>query len=129
MMQSLAGEVNTALSPRHHGYAMCLKLSSCRIQLEICRYRATGTPLSRPLQPNALWCADFKGEFQISDRRYCFPLTITDFASRYLIRCEALASTKAPQVFTVFERAFQEFGLPLAIRTDNGLPFGCGNAL
>jgi putative transposase len=93
------------------------------------RYRATGTPLSRPLQPNALWCADFKGEFQLTDRRYCFPLRITDFASRYLIRCEALASTKAPQVFTVFERAFQEFGLPLAIRTDNGLPFGCGNAL
>jgi putative transposase len=93
------------------------------------RYRATGTPLSRPLQPNELWCADFKGEFQLSDRRYCFPLTITDFASRYLIRCEALASTKAPQVFTVFERAFQELGLPRAIRTDNGLPFGCGNAL
>lgn len=93
------------------------------------RHRATGTPLSRPRQPNALWCADFKGEFQLSDRRYCFPLTITDFASRYLIRCEALASTKAPPVFTVFERAFQEFGLPLAIRTDNGLPFGCGNAL
>jgi putative transposase len=93
------------------------------------RYHATGSPLSRPLQPNALWCADFKGEFQLSDRRYCFPLTITDFASRYLIRCEALGSTKAPQVFTVFERAFREFGLPLAIRTDNGLPFGCGNAL
>ncbi len=54
---------------------------------------------------------------------------ITDFASRYLIRCEALASTKAPPVVTVFERAFQEYGLPLAIRTDNGLPFGCGNAL
>ena len=74
-------------------------------------------------------CADFKGEFQLTDRRYCVPLTITDFASRYLICCEALASTKAPQVFTVFERAFQEFGLPLAIRTDNGLPFGCGKAL
>ena len=71
---------------------------------------------------NALWCADFKGEFQLSDRRHCFPLTITDFASRYLIRCEALGSTKAPQVFTVFERAFQEFGRPLAIRTDTDCP-------
>ena len=58
------------------------------------RYKAKGTPLSRPAQPNALWCADFKGEFLLADRRYCFPLTITDFASRYLIRCEALASTK-----------------------------------
>jgi putative transposase len=46
------------------------------------RYKAKGTPLSRPPQPNELWCADFKGEFQLSDRRYCFPLTITDFASR-----------------------------------------------
>ena len=93
------------------------------------RYKAKGTALSRPGQPNELWCADFKGEFQLADRRYCFPLTITDFATRYLIGCDALASTKAPQVFTVFERAFKEFGLPLAIRTDNGLPFGCGNAL
>src|SRR5215203_935570 len=87
------------------------------------RYKAKGTALSRPVQPNELWCADFKGEFQLADRRYCFPLTITDFATRYLICCDALASTKAPQVFTVFERAFKEFGLPLAIRTDNGLPW------
>ncbi len=93
------------------------------------RYKANGTALSRPLHPNELWCADFKGEFQLADRRYCFPLTITDFATRYLLGCEALPSTKAPQVFTVFERTFQEFGLPRAIRTDNGLPFGCGNAL
>ena len=93
------------------------------------RYKAKGTALSRPGQPNELWCADFKGEFQLADRRSCYPLTITDFASRYLIRCEALTSTKTPTAFTVFERAFQEFGLPRAIRTDNGLPFGCGNAL
>ena len=58
------------------------------------RYRAEGTPLSGPDQPNALWCADYKGEFMLADRRYCYPLTITDFASRYLIRCEALATTK-----------------------------------
>jgi putative transposase len=93
------------------------------------RYKAKGTSLSRPVEANALWCADFKGEFQLADRRYCYPLTITDFATRYLIGCDALSSTKAPSVFTVFERAFTEFGLPGAIRTDNGLPFGCGNAL
>ncbi len=93
------------------------------------RYKARGTALSRPLQPNELWCADFKGEFMLADRRYCFPLTITDFATRYLLRCEALSSTKEGTAFTVFERTFQEFGLPLAIRTDNGIPFGCGNAL
>lgn len=93
------------------------------------RYRAEGTALSRPVQPNDLWCADFKGEFMLADRRYCFPLTITDFATRYLIRCEALSSTKEAPAFTVFERAFREFGLPRAIRTDNGIPFACGNAL
>lgn len=93
------------------------------------RYKARGTVLSRPVQPNELWCADFKGEFQLTDRRYCFPLTITDFATRYLLRCEALTSTKEGTAFTVFERTFQEHGLPIAIRTDNGIPFACGNAL
>jgi len=93
------------------------------------RYKARGTALSRPLQPNELWCADFKGEFMLADRRYCFPLTITDFATRYLIRCEALASTKERTAFTVFECAFRDLGLPIAIRTDNGIPFACGNAL
>jgi len=55
--------------------------------------------------------------------------TITDFASRYLIACEALATTKEAYAFTVFERAFKEFGLPAAIRSDNGVPFASPNAL
>jgi putative transposase len=93
------------------------------------RYKARGTALSRPLQPNELWCADFKGEFMLTDHRYCFPLTITDFATRYLLRCEALTSTQEGTAFTVFERTFREYGLPNAIRTDNGIPFACGNAL
>jgi putative transposase len=93
------------------------------------RNRAKGTPLSRPLHPNELWCADYKGEFMLSDRRYCYPLTISDFASRYLIACEALSSTKEDYAFSVFESAFKEFGLPRAIRTDNGVPFASPNAL
>jgi putative transposase len=93
------------------------------------RYKATGTTLARPAEPNALWCADFKGECMLADRRYCYPLTITDFASRYLIRCEALSTTQERLAFTVFERAFHEFGLPRAIRTDNGIPFASANAL
>ncbi|MEA2867279.1 MAG: hypothetical protein QOE39_1994, partial [Bradyrhizobium sp.] len=80
-------------------------------------------------QPNDLWCADYKGEFMLADRRYCYPLTITDFASRYLIACEALQSTKEVYAFTVFENVFKEFGLPNAIRTDNGVPFASPNAL
>ena len=78
--------------------------------------------LSRPTEPNALWCADYKGEFMLGNRRYCYPLTITDFASRYLLTCEALSTTQEKFAFTVFERTFKEFGLPQAIRTDNGVP-------
>lgn len=53
------------------------------------RNRATGTPLSHVAAPNELWCADYKGEFMLADRRYCYPLTVSDFASRYLLACEA----------------------------------------
>jgi putative transposase len=93
------------------------------------RHHATGTVVSRPTEPNALWCADYKGEFMLGDRRYCYPLTITDFASRYLLTCEALATTAEKFAFTVFERTFKEFGLPQAIRTDNGVPFASAQAL
>jgi putative transposase len=65
----------------------------------------------------------------LADRRYCYPLTISDFASRYLLGCEALSSTRELLAFTVFKRVFQEFGLPKAIRTDNGVPFASAHAL
>jgi putative transposase len=93
------------------------------------RYRAEGTALSNALQPNDLWCADYKGEFMLADQRYCYPLTVSDFASRYLLSCEALSSTRERYAFTVFERTFKDFGLPRAIRTDNGVPFSCAQAL
>ena len=93
------------------------------------RHTAMGTELSRPTDPNALWCADYKGEFLLGNRRYCYPLTITDFASRYLLTCEALGTTQERFAFTVFERTFKEFGLPQGIRTDNGVPFASAHAL
>ena len=93
------------------------------------RTSATATTLSRPTEPNALWCADYKGEFMLGNRRYCYPLTITDFASRYLLTCDALSTTQEQFAFTVFERTFKEFGLPHAIRTDNGVPFASAQAL
>jgi putative transposase len=93
------------------------------------RRRATGTPLSQASTPNALWCADFKGEFRLGNRQYCYPLTITDFASRYLLTCEALSTTREAYAFAVFERTFKDFGLPRAIRTDNGVPFASAHAL
>jgi len=92
------------------------------------RYKAQGTTLTTPTDPNDLWCADYKGEFMLADRRYCYPLTVTDFASRYLICCDALSTTKQQFAFSVFERAFKDFGLPLAIRTDNGIPFASPSA-
>ncbi len=93
------------------------------------RHGATGTELSRPTEPNALWCADYKGEFLLGNRRYCYPLTITDFASRYVLACEALSTTQEKFAFTVFERTFKDFGLPGALRTDNGVPFASAHAI
>jgi putative transposase len=93
------------------------------------RYKPEGTALSPAQQPNELWCADYKGEFMLADKRYCYPLTVTDFASRYLISCDALSSTKERYAFTVFERVFKDLGLPKAIRTDNGVPFASPNAM
>ena len=93
------------------------------------RHRARGTPLSEGATPNDLWCADFKGEFKLGNGRYCYPLTVTDHASRYLLLCEALDSTREKPATTAFERLFRERGLPLGIRSDNGVPFASPNAL
>jgi transposase InsO family protein len=93
------------------------------------RHRARGTPLSQGTLPNDLWCADFKGEFKLGNGRYCYPLTVTDHASRFLLLCEALDSTREDSAITAFERLFRERGLPLAIRSDNGVPFASPDAL
>jgi len=93
------------------------------------RQRAKGTELSSGAQPNDLWCVDFKGEFKLGDDRYCYPLTVTDHASRYLLLCEALESTREAPAITAFEQLFQERGLPTAIRSDNGVPFASPNGL
>lgn len=93
------------------------------------RYKAQGTTLSAPTEPNKLWCTDYKGEFMLGDKRYCYPLTITDFSSRYLLACEGLQSTREKDAFLVFEHVFKEHGLPHAIRSDNGAPFSSPNAL
>ena len=91
-------------------------------------FKAEGTSLSRPDQPNDLWCADYKGEFMVADHRHCYPLTITDFASRYLLCCEGLQSTREHFAFSVFERTFKDYGLPRAIRSDDGVPFASASA-
>jgi putative transposase len=65
------------------------------------RCKAQGTRLSKPLAPNDLWCADYKDEFMLADGRYCYPLTITDFASGYRLSCEALGSTQEACAYRV----------------------------
>jgi putative transposase len=82
-----------------------------------------GKPTSSILAPNDLWCADFKGQFKTGDGIYCYPLTVTDGYSRYLLGCQSLHSTAVSGAKPVFTQLFQEFGLPIRIRTDNGVPF------
>lgn len=85
--------------------------------------------LSNSENPNDIWCIDFKGQFRTTDNKYCYPLTISDHYSRYLIACEALESTGQEDSYQVFRQAFQEYGLPKMIRSDNGTPFASANAL
>jgi transposase InsO family protein len=82
-----------------------------------------GLPVSASTQgPNHLWCADFKGWFRTGDGSRCDPLTISDAHSRYLLRCQA-THINHKSARGLFEATFREFGLPDAIRTDNGEPF------
>ncbi len=74
-------------------------------------------------RPNDLWTADFKGHFRTRDGIYCYPLTVADQHTRYLLGCHGLLSTKGQGVRPIFDRLFREYGLPGAIRTDNGVPF------
>ncbi|MCM3875778.1 MAG: IS481 family transposase [Thermoanaerobaculia bacterium] len=82
-----------------------------------------GRPTTVARETNELWATDFKGEFRTSDGIYCYPLTVTDLFSRYLVGCKGLLSTKTDGVKKIFERLFREYGLPRAIRSDNGVPF------
>jgi transposase InsO family protein len=73
--------------------------------------------------PNAVWSADFKGQFQTQDGKYCYPLTITDHHSRYVLACRALSAPSYAASRPWFEWVFRQYGLPQVIRTDNGAPF------
>lgn len=80
-------------------------------------------PFASCSSPNDVWCADFKGWFLTGDGCRCNPLTISDASSRFLIRCQAVDRSGFAHVKPIFEAAFMEYGLPIAIRTDNGVPF------
>jgi putative transposase len=80
-------------------------------------------PFAEAAAPNDVWSADFKGWFSTGDGRRCDPLTVSDAFSRYLLACQAVRRPDHAHVDPVFEALFCEFGLPGAIRTDNGPPF------
>lgn len=85
-------------------------------------------PFAAATGPNAVWCVDFKGWFRTADGRRCYPLTLIDAYSRYLLRCEALLDPDTKNVKPIFDSAFQEFGLPESLRSDNGPPFASTGA-
>jgi len=81
------------------------------------------TRLRESTAPNDVWCSDFKGQFRLGNRQYCYPLTVTDHFSRFLLCCESLENTSESGVRPVYEAMFTEYGLPDAMRSDNGTPF------
>lgn len=89
------------------------------------RKRTPGSsmPLSQGLEPNDLWCTDFKGWFVCGDGKRCDPLTISDACSRFALRCRAVSKTDGVRVKAVYVTLFQEAGMPRRIRSDNGPPF------
>jgi transposase InsO family protein len=95
------------------------------------RQRRRAPPLTTPLvhaqAANDVWCADFKGWFRTARGERCDPLTISDAHSRFLIECRIVAPT-TEGVLPCFEQAFRTYGLPRALRTDNGPPFATTGA-
>lgn len=113
---------------RHWPAASTIGALLRREGLVVARKKRTHTPpYSAPLahaqEANRVWCADFKGWFRTADGARIDPLTISDAHSRYLLRCQAVDKTNTARVQAIFEAAFREYGLPQAIRTDNGAPF------
>jgi putative transposase len=127
------GKLVQYLAPRHPRVATWPAISTVADLLkrhDLVRARRRRRPIVHPgtvplhtTAPNDLWTADFKGQFKTRNGVYCFPLTIADQHTRYLLRVHGLLNIRGAGVRPVFERAFREFGLPRAIRTDNGVPF------
>jgi transposase InsO family protein len=87
------------------------------------RHRSQGTWLRPAEAPNDVWCIDYKGQFRLGDQSYCYPLTVTDHFSRYIVGCEGMPAIDEEQACDAMTRMFREYGLPAAIRSDNGPPF------
>jgi len=87
------------------------------------RWRHPGRAAGAASAPNEVWTTDFKGQFRLGDGRLCYPLTVADAHTRYLLACDGLSSTAHSGARGVFEHVFRTYGLPAVIRSDNGAPF------
>ena len=92
-------------------------------QRRVRRVKGVQHILKSAAQPNELWSADYKGQFKTRNGRWCYPLTVMDHASRYLLVCHGLPGTRFSETQVLFEHAFRHYGLPERLRTDNGVPF------
>lgn len=81
------------------------------------------TTLREASAPNDVWCIDYKGQFRLGDKTYCYPLTVTDQFTRFILGCEGMAAISDEEARDVCEEVFAEFGLPAVMRSDNGVPF------
>lgn len=93
------------------------------------RKAAPAKPVLDPQRPNEVWTADFKGEFRLGNRELCYPLTVADLKSRFLLGCQGQRSTAGKPVRGVFEELFDRYGLPEKILTDSGPPFAVAHAI
>lgn len=127
-----AKKIGPWLAKRHAGLSIpsCTTMETMLREAGLVRQRRRSRRLKGGLgvregdgRVNGVWAVDFKGEFRLGNRTYCYPLTVTDSCSRFLLMCRALPSTKLAPVRQAFEALFGEFGLPDRIRSDNGVPF------
>lgn len=125
-------KIQALLRQKHPDWDIPSKTTIYKILAEeglICRQKhrkrvpAGQWPFSAVRKPNDVWSADFKGQFKTQDRTWCYPLTVMDHQSRFLLECRNFQGTGLAQTQRAFERLFREYGLPWRIRTDNGTPF------
>ena len=104
-------------------YNILRRAGQIQPQRRVRRVKGVQHTLKSATQPNELWSADYKGQFKTRNGRWCYPLTVMDHASRYLLVCHGLPGTRFNETQAIFEQAFRRYGLPERLRTDNGVPF------
>jgi putative transposase len=87
------------------------------------RHQPMPTTLRSATAPNEVWCIDYKGQFRLGDGTYCYPLTVTDQFSRYILGCEGMGAISDEEARDVCADVFRAYGLPAVMRSDNGIPF------